>query len=50
MGLFAWLARPNGTELAEDTFIGLGQRLLATDDGEYPLLQCRIIDFATAIS
>jgi type VI secretion system protein ImpE len=35
-------------ELAEETFIGQGQRLLATDDGEYPLLQCRIIDFATA--
>jgi type VI secretion system protein ImpE len=35
-------------ELADETFIGQGQRLLATDDGEYPLLQCRLIDFATA--
>jgi type VI secretion system protein ImpE len=35
-------------ELAQETFIGQGQRLLATDDGEYPLLQCRIIDFVTA--
>jgi type VI secretion system protein ImpE len=35
-------------ELAEDTFIGQGQRLLATDGGEFPLLQCRLIDFATA--
>jgi type VI secretion system protein ImpE len=34
-------------ELAEQTFIGLGQRVLATDEGEYPLLQCRLIDFVT---
>lgn len=33
-------------ELAEDTFIGQGQRLFATDQGEFPLLQCRIIDIA----
>jgi len=32
-------------EQSNETFIGLGQRLLATDDGEYPLLQCRTIDF-----
>jgi type VI secretion system protein ImpE len=32
-------------ELPEQTFTGLGQRLLATDDGDYPLLQCRVIDF-----
>jgi type VI secretion system protein ImpE len=35
-------------ELGEETFIGQGQRLFATDDGEHPLLQCRIIDFAAA--
>ena len=35
-------------ELAEETFIGLGQRVLVTDAGEHPLLQCRIIDFAAA--
>jgi type VI secretion system protein ImpE len=35
-------------ELAEETFIGLGQRVLATDEGEYPLLQCRVIDFTAA--
>jgi type VI secretion system protein ImpE len=33
-------------ELAEQTFVGLGQRILTTDEGEYPLLQCRVIDFA----
>src|SRR5262249_32667907 len=31
-------------ELPEETFIGLGQRILATDDGEFPLLQCRLLD------
>jgi len=35
-------------ELAEETYIGLGQRLLVTDEGEHPLLQCRVIDFTTA--
>src|SRR5260370_37542949 len=35
-------------ELPEETFIGLGQRILATDDGEHPLLQCRVIDFDQA--
>jgi type VI secretion system protein ImpE len=34
-------------ELAADTFIGLGQRLLVTDEGEHSLLQCRLIDFVT---
>jgi type VI secretion system protein ImpE len=32
-------------ELAEETFVGLGQRSFVTDDGEFPLLQCRVIDF-----
>jgi len=32
-------------ELPEETFIGLGQRILVTDEGEHPLLQCRVIDF-----
>ena len=35
-------------ELAEGTFIGLGQRVLATDEGDYSLLQCRLIDFTAA--
>jgi len=35
-------------ELAEETYIGLGQRLLVTDEGEHPLLQCRVIDFTSA--
>jgi type VI secretion system protein ImpE len=34
-------------ELAGETYIGLGQRMLATDEGEHPLLQCRVIDFQT---
>ncbi len=34
-------------ELAGGTFTGLGQRVLATDEGEHPLLQCRVIDFAS---
>jgi type VI secretion system protein ImpE len=33
-------------ELTEQTFLGIGQRILATNEGEHPLLQCRIIDFA----
>ncbi len=33
-------------ELPEQTFIGLGQRILATDQGEYPLLECRQLDLA----
>lgn len=33
-------------EQANETFIGLGQRLLTTDEGDHPLLQCRVIDFA----
>ena len=32
-------------ELAAETFIGLGQRVLATDQGEFALLQARLIDF-----
>jgi type VI secretion system protein ImpE len=35
-------------EMPEQTFIGTGQRILATDDGEYPLLQCRLIDLAAS--
>lgn len=35
-------------ELAGETFLGSGQRVLATDEGEHPLLQCRLIDFAVA--
>ena len=35
-------------ELPQGTFVGSGQRILATDEGEYPLLQCRLIDFAVS--
>jgi type VI secretion system protein ImpE len=30
-------------ELAPDTFVGLGQRMWATDAGEYPMLDTREI-------
>lgn len=32
-------------ELPEGFARGLGQRLLATNDGEYPLLECKLIEF-----
>ena len=32
-------------ELPNETFLGLGQRIFTTDEGEHPLLQCRVIDF-----
>ena len=32
-------------ELGDETFLGLGQRILVTDEGEHPLLECRIVDF-----
>ena len=35
-------------ELGEDSFVGSGQRMLATDAGEYPLLDIRTITFHTA--
>jgi type VI secretion system protein ImpE len=36
------------TEKPEETFLGLGQRLLSTEAGEYPLLECRAVDLETA--
>lgn len=39
-----WQARP------ADTYFGLGQRMFATDAGEYPLLEVREIVFDTAAS
>lgn len=38
--------RTDWQELPGETFIGHGQRVFATDDGEHPLLQCRLIDFS----
>ncbi len=38
------------TEPAPDCFLGLGQRLLATDAGEYPLLDCRSIELAPVVA
>lgn len=40
------LARATGwSQVDEDTFVGLGQRMFATDAGEYPLLETREIVF-----
>lgn len=38
-----WQTQPN------DTFIGLGQRILATDADDHPLLGCRCIEFTPAV-
>jgi type VI secretion system protein ImpE len=35
-------------ELAGETYIGLGQRLFATNEGEYPLLDVKQIEFSSA--
>ena len=35
---------------AGETYLGVGQRLLATDAGEYPLLTCRTIEMPQAAS
>ena len=37
-----WPARPTGRKPAPRCYLGSGQRVLATDAGEYPLLECRI--------
>ncbi len=37
-----WQSRPG------QTFLGLGQRILATDASEHPLLGCRLIEFTPA--
>jgi type VI secretion system protein ImpE len=42
------LIMARGTEWSErsgSTFLGLGQRLFATDQGEYPLMDVRLIEF-----
>lgn len=33
-------------EVYPDTYVGLGQRMLSTDSGEHPLLDCRSIELA----
>lgn len=37
-------------EKADETFLGLGQRLLTTNTGDYPLLDCRSIELANTDS
>ena len=37
--------RTDWTEVAEGTFHGAGQRMFATDAGEYPLLEIRSVEF-----
>jgi type VI secretion system protein ImpE len=39
--------RTDWVEHPADTFFGLGQRMLATDAGEYPLLEIREVIFDT---
>jgi len=36
-------------ERDEETFFGLGQRMLATDEGEYPLIDARAIELTPAV-
>ena len=40
--------RTDWTDLGEECFVGSGQRMLATDAGEYPLLDVRELVFETA--
>ena len=40
--------RTEWDQKAEDLYVGRGQRLFATDAGEYPLLELRSIEFAAA--
>ena len=35
-------------EAGSECYHGLGQRVLATDAGEYPLLDCRVIELTAA--
>jgi len=42
--------RTDWEQRAENVYTGLGQRLLATDQGEYPLLEIRQINFTRAES
>lgn len=44
-GLLALARKTEWQELPEGFAVGLGQRLLATSDGEHSLLDCKIIDF-----
>jgi type VI secretion system protein ImpE len=37
------------SEPAPECFLGLGQRVLATDAGEYPLLECRTIELTPTV-
>jgi type VI secretion system protein ImpE len=39
--------RTDWREEEGETFLGLGQRLFATDAGEFPLLECRTIELQT---
>jgi len=38
--------RTDWQELPNDTFLGQGQRMFTTNEGDFPLLQCRLIDFS----
>jgi len=45
---FSMARKTEWRELAGDTYIGLGQRQFATDEGEYPLLDIKLVEFTTA--
>jgi type VI secretion system protein ImpE len=45
---FSLARKTEWREQAGETYIGLGQRLLATDEGEYPLLDIKRIEFSIA--
>ena len=38
--------RTDWRPIAEDLYLGLGQRMLATDQDEYPLLDCRLMELS----
>ena len=50
MATSCWRARPTGSTSAATLYVGEGQRTLATDAGEYPLLDVRSITFERRLS
>ncbi len=47
-GLIQLARRTEWQSLSEDAYAGLGQRILTTDEGDFPLLECKEIVFAEA--
>jgi len=44
-GLIVLSRKTEWQDMGNGVFTGLGQKLLATEAGEYPLLQCRELSF-----